>query len=116
MRQFDESRLAVFHPRARETIRGFPRTAKQSLGEAIWDLQCGVKLRMPQSRPMVVVAPGVEELRIKDASGAFRVFYYLRDARGILVFHAFVKKSQKTAQDEIDTGRRRLREMMNEAQ
>jgi phage-related protein len=70
---------------------------------------------MPLSKPINSVAPRVEELRIRDSSGAYRAFYYLRDIRGVLVFHAFVKKSQKTPKDEIETGRRRLKEMLNES-
>jgi phage-related protein len=49
---------------------------------------------------MPSVAPGVEELRIRDVGGIYRVFYYARTSAGILVFHAFVKKSQKTPQSE----------------
>jgi phage-related protein len=107
-------RPAIFHLRARETIREFPESARANVGQAIWDLQRGVKLAMPTSKPMGSVAPGVEELRIRDATGAYRVFYYLRDIRGVLVFHAFIKKSQKTPKDEIDIGRRRLKELLDE--
>jgi phage-related protein len=85
-----------------------------SVGHAIWELQRGMKLAMPLSRPMPAVAAGVEELRIRDSAGAFRVFYFVRDARGIVVFHAFVKKSQKTPKDEIETGRKRLKELLDE--
>lgn len=31
---------------------------------------------MPLSRPMASVAAGVEELHVRDRSGAYRVFYY----------------------------------------
>ena len=105
---------AVFHTRAREAIQGFPDEARMSIGQAIWDLQRGLVLNMPQSRPMAAVGAGAHELRVRDRAGAYRVFYYLRDERGILVFHAFVKKSQKTPLEEIKTGMRRLKEMLNE--
>jgi phage-related protein len=85
-----------------------------SIGHAIWELQRGFGLTMPLSRPMAAIGPGVHELRVRDVSGAYRVFYYVRDVRGILVFHAFAKKSQKTPREEIETGRRRLKEMLNE--
>jgi phage-related protein len=114
MRQCRVLRPAILHIRAREAIREFPDAARLSVGHAIWELQRGMRLGMPLSRPMNAVAPGVEEIRIRDANGAYRVFYYLRNARGVLIFHAFVKKSQKTPQDEIETGRRRLRELLNE--
>lgn len=63
---------------------------------------------------MSSVASGVEELRIKDAAGIYRVFYFTRSAKGIIVFHAFVKKSQKTPRNEIELGRKRLKEMLYE--
>jgi phage-related protein len=60
---------------------------------------------------MPSVGPGVEELRIKDRTGAFRVFYLARRADAVLIFHAFQKKTQKTPQKEIELGRKRLEEM-----
>jgi phage-related protein len=56
---------------------------------------------------MPSVAPGVEELRIKDRTGAYRVFYLARLANEVLVFHAFTKKTEKTPKHEIDIGKER---------
>ena len=69
---------------------------------------------MPLSRPMTTVAPGVSELRVKGESAIVRVFYYVRKADAIIVFHAFQKKSQKTPSREICLARRRLQEVFNE--
>ena len=71
-----------------------------------------MKLGLPVSRPMPSVHKGAHEFRFRDASGIQRVFYYAKSKRGILVFHAFVKKSQKTPQSEIVLGRKRLLEML----
>jgi phage-related protein len=105
---------ALFHPAAIEAIRSFPEEAKRELGKLIYDVQTGARLGMPQSRPMPSVAPGVEELRVRDRSGVYRAFYFSRSARGVLVVHAFVKKSQATSKQDIEIGRKRLREMLNE--
>ena len=67
---------------------------------------------MPFSRPMGSVATGVEELRIKDRSGAYRVFYYTKLSDSILVFHAFTKKTQQTPPNEIAIAQKRLKEML----
>lgn len=107
-------KAAIFHPLARETLRSFPDDIKREIGKAIFDLQKGERLSYPVCRPMPSVGSGVEELRMKDPSGAYRVFYYVKSARGILVFHAFVKKSQKTPQREVDLGKKRLKEMLYE--
>ena len=57
---------------------------------------------------------GVEELRIKDANGAFRVFYFTKLVDRVLIFHAFQKKTRKTPTHEIELGRKRLKELQNE--
>lgn len=103
---------AIFHPKVREILRGFPQEVRRELGKIIFDLQKGAKLTTPLSKPIPSVGPGVEELRIKDRAGAFRVFYLTRKADAVLIFHAFQKKTQKTPQKEIETGKRRLREML----
>ncbi len=105
---------AVFHVKARGAIRDFPEGVRRELGKAIFDLQKGEKISMPLSRPMPSVAAGVEELRVRDRSGAYRVFYYLRLADSVLIFHAFAKTTQKTPIHEIALARKRLKEMLDE--
>jgi phage-related protein len=77
-------------------------------------LQLGEQLVMPNSRPMPGVAAGVWELRVKREDGSFRAFYYAVSFRGVLVFHAFVKKTQRTPPLEIELGRKRLKELQSE--
>ena len=86
---------AIFHRSARQVIRTFPADVKRSLGKAIWELQQGAQLGAPLSKPMPAIAPGVQELRVKDASGAYRAFYFTRSTRGVLVLHAFMKKHSR---------------------
>ncbi len=97
-------KAALFHPKVRDVLRRFPEEVRRELGKVIFDLQKGAKLSMPLSKPMPYVGPGVEELRIKDRTGAFRVFYLARRADAVLIFHAFQKKTQKTPQKEIELG------------
>jgi len=102
-----------FHPKALEFIREQSSSIKQEVGEALRDLQKGVNLGMPLSRPMPDVAPGVHELRVKDETTAVRVFYFVKMADAIVVFHGFQKKVQKTPRHEIEVGSKRLREVLN---
>ena len=104
---------AIFHPQALDAIRSFPKSARVATGEAILDLQHGARLSMPLSRPMPTVAAGAHEIRIRDRSGIYRTMYLLQSERGVLVFHAFAKKTQKTPQHEIEIARRRLREVID---
>ncbi|HSR07703.1 MAG TPA: type II toxin-antitoxin system RelE/ParE family toxin [Bryobacteraceae bacterium] len=103
----------ILHPRAREAIRGFPRTVRSRLGEYLFTLQMGEQLGMPHSRPMSSVAAGVSEVRVRGEDGTYRAFYYTAHADGIIVFHAFVKKTQQTPDSEIDLGRKRLKEILD---
>lgn len=73
----------------------------------------GEQLGMPHSRPMNSVAPGVSEIRIRGEDGAYRAFCYRAHAEGIIVFHAFVKKTQQTSDSEIELGRKRLKEILD---
>ena len=107
-------KAAIFHPSARAAIRLFPVEVRRELGKAIFDPQKGELLSMPLSRGRASIARGAAELRIRDRSGNFRVLYYTRSARGILVFHAFVKKTQTTPKSEMELGKRRLKELLDE--
>ena len=69
---------------------------------------------MPNSRPMLGVAAGVSELRVKGGDGSFRAFYYTASTQGVLVFHVFVKKTQRTPPLEIELGRKRWQELLDE--
>ncbi len=95
-------------------IRTFPREVRDRLGKVLYLLQSGEQPGMPLSRPMPSVAPGVSELRLHSGDGQFRAFYFTASAQGILVFHAFAKKTRQTPPVEIQTGRRRLKEVLDE--
>ena len=63
---------------------------------------------------MPSVAPGVLEIRLHSEDGQFRTFYFMASAKGILVIHAFVKKTEQTPPSELKLARRRLKEMEDE--
>ena len=56
---------------------------------------------------MSAVGPGVAEIRVRDASGAFRLMYVAKFAQAIYVLHVFQKKSQKTASLDLELARQR---------
>jgi len=114
LRHYPHVKPAVFHPKARDAIREFPEDVRREFGKVIFDLQKGEKLSMPLSRPMASIASGVEELRVRDRSGAYRVFYYTKLADSVLIFHAFAKKTQKTPPHEMALAQKRLKEMLDE--
>lgn len=103
----------MFCDKAREVLSSFPDDIKLEFGKAIFDLQKGAKLRMPLSRVMTSVGPGVEELRAKDRHGIYRVFYMVKLAEAVWIIHAFQKKTQKTPQQEIELAKKRLKEILD---
>ena len=62
---------------------------------------------------MPAVAAGASEIRVKAADGKFRAFYYTASSQGVLVFHAFVKKTKRTPPLELDLARKRLKELLD---
>ena len=103
----------LFHPKALSFIRGEEPDVRKQIGEALRDLQKGISLGLPLSRPMPTVASGVHELRIRSKTKAIRVFYFVKLAEAIMVFHAFQKKTQKAPTQELALGRQRLNEVLH---
>lgn len=59
--------------------------------------------------PMRMVGQGVREIRIREASGTFRVIYLASLVDRILVLHAFQKKTQQTTQHDVGLAAARLK-------
>lgn len=69
----------------------------------------GPHLGMPHTRAM---GDGLLELRVKGREGIARIFYCSLVGHRIVMLHAFIKKTQKTPKTELDTARRRLKEVL----
>lgn len=54
---------------------------------------------------------GLLELRLKGQEGIARVFFCALIGRRVMMLHAFVKKTQKTPQREIEIARKRMKEI-----
>jgi phage-related protein len=70
----------------------------------------GPDLGMPHTRAM---GQGLFELRLKAAEGIARVLYCAVVDRQIVMLHQFVKKTDKTPARELETARRRMKELKN---
>ena len=58
------------------------------------------------------IGKGVEEIRIWNESGTYRVVYTARLADAVIVLHAFQKKTQTTSKRDIDLAKERFTEFM----
>jgi phage-related protein len=70
----------------------------------------GPDLGMPHTRAM---GECLFELRLKAAEGIARIFYCTMVGKKIVVLHQFIKKTDKTPPRELETARRRMREIKN---
>ena len=91
-------------------LREFPEDARQDVGYQLDKVQRG---RQPDDfKPMPSIGRGVEELRVWDESGTYRVVYTARVAEAVYVLHAFQKKTQATSQRDVDVAKARYNELM----
>lgn len=89
-------------------LRDFPDDARSEAGYQLNQVQLG---NPPDDwKPMKTVGAGVREIRVREASGAFRVIYLATLPDRVLVLHAFQKKTEATSRRDIDLATRRLRE------
>jgi phage-related protein len=74
-------------------LREFPREARQDAGWQLDRLQRGYQ--PDDFKPMPSVGRGVEELRVWDETGTYRVIYAARMADAVYVLHALQKKARQ---------------------
>jgi phage-related protein len=56
----------------------------------------------------------MQEIRVRDAAGAFRVIYLARFEEAIYVLHIFQKKTARTASLDVGVARQRYRRLLEE--
>jgi phage-related protein len=61
---------------------------------------------------MPAIGKGVEEIRIREVSGAYRVIYTARMDEAVYVLHSFQKKTQATSKRDLDVARQRFQLLM----
>lgn len=88
----------------REWLKELPRDDKRRIGEDIKTAQLGWPLGMPLIRK---IDKDLWEVRTHMADGIARVLFTV-DSDYMILLHGFVKKSQKTPQNELRTAMTRL--------
>lgn len=97
----------IFIGDSRDRVREFPEQARRQAGLQLQRVQRG--LDPFDWKSMRTVGPGVREIRVRDAAGAFRVLYVTTFGDAVYVLHAFQKKSQATEKRDLDLATLRLR-------
>ena len=91
-------------------LREFPEDAKHDVGYQLDKVQRG---RQPDDfKPMSAIGKGVEEVRVRDDAGIYRVIYTARIAEAVYVLHVFQKKTQATSKPDIEIAKERYTELM----
>ncbi|MFZ5765601.1 MAG: type II toxin-antitoxin system RelE/ParE family toxin [Thermodesulfobacteriota bacterium] len=99
----------VFHGSSLEDVKNFPDDVKRASGDQLRFVQMG--LEPADWKPIRNVGQGVMEIRIKEASGQFRIIYVVKFADAVHVLHAFQKKTQTTSGKDLDLAKKRYKEI-----
>ena len=95
---------------SREDLRELPDRAQETSGFQLFKVQQG---KEPDDwKTMPSVGAGVQEIRMRDERGAYRVFYVAKFEEAVYVLHVFQKRSQKTAQPDLDLGKSRYADLL----
>lgn len=97
---------------SRDQVRQFPDAPRREIGYQLERVQAGKEPR--DWKPMPTVGLGVNEIRVRDATGAFRLIYVARFVEAVYVLHAFQKKARKAPAADIELARKRFRELVQE--
>ncbi len=85
----------------------FSQEARIEAGYLLRQLQRGVQLSMPHSRPMPSIGARCHELRIRDSDLIWRIIYRT-DPDAIVIVEVFKKKSRETPKRVLEVSERRL--------
>jgi phage-related protein len=107
-----DMRAVRFRGSALDDLRAFPNGARREAGYQLDRLQN--ELVPTDWKPMSSIGKGVQEIRIRDSAGAFRVVYVAKFADAIYVLHCFQKKTQKTNKVDLDLAAKRYGDLIRE--
>ncbi len=102
----DDKPLVWLHGKV--TTPPFSANARIEAGFLLRQLQQGVKLEMPHSRPMPNIGANCHELRIIDKNLTWRIIYRI-ELDSIVILEVFEKKTNKTPKHVIDVCKDRIK-------
>src|SRR3990172_8844941 len=99
----------IWMGRSKADLKAFPAAVMDDMGHQLFLVQCG--LEPDDWKPVTTVGTGVKEIRVKDDAGIFRTVYWATRPEAVYVLHCFQKKTQQTAQRDIELARKRLKDV-----
>jgi phage-related protein len=95
---------------SREDLRELPENARETAGHQLFKVQQG---KEPDDwKPMPAVGVGVQEIRVWDESGTYRMLYVAKFEEAVYLLHVFEKRSQKTAKGDIQLAKSRYTDLL----
>lgn len=95
-----------------DDLRAVPHAARRDAGYQLDKVQNGL---MPSDgKPMPAIGIGVQEIRIRDETGGFRVIYVAKFANAVHLLHCFQKKTHKTGSADLDLAAKRYADLARE--
>ncbi len=89
----------------KEWLLSLDKTCRRIIGKDIRTVQIGWPIGMPVVRSL---GGGLWEVRSHIPNGIARIIFKLINGE-IVLFHGFVKKTQKTPQDDLDLAKKRAK-------
>jgi phage-related protein len=117
VRKVDEPRPLIWRGASKTDFTAFPRTVQREMGYALFLAQMGER-HSARAKTLAGIG-GTTAIEVKESldGNAYRAVYTVRYAEAIFVLHAFQKKSKKgvaTPKMEIDSIKKRLRNLIEE--
>lgn len=95
---------------SRDDLRELPEDARETAGHQLFKVQQG---KEPDDwKPMPAIGAGVNEIRVWDESGSYRVLYMAKFEEAIYVLHVFEKRSQKTPKGALQLAKCRYADLL----
>lgn len=92
-------------------LLSFSQNVRKEAGFQLGKIQAG--LPPTDWKPFDGVGAGTKELRVKDASGIYRVMYIAKFDEAVYVLHCFRKKTQATSRQDKAIAETRYRAVVN---
>jgi phage-related protein len=93
-------------------ILNFPLESRREAGFQLGKVQAG--LDPDDWKPFGTAGAGTREIRIRDATGIYRVMYVAKFEEAIYVLHCFQKKTESTTKRDKDIVEARYRALVRE--
>lgn len=113
----EEWEIAYYEtPTGRSPVREFiDALASKAQAKVAWSLDLlatfGTQLGEPYVRP-IAGREKLWELRITVSPNTYRIFYFAFTGRRFVLVHAFIKRSRRTPQKELDVAEARMQEYL----